>query len=343
MIINMMQNRKIIHQYIERSTGRVCTEALYYNKIVNFLYSTVRENSSFLFQAITSKRMSSVLGYLNYDLMLGSRLSGNMQFLKKTGIDLSECLEKPEELDSLRKIFERKICYWNCRPMEERVGAIVSPADSKVICGSLDDSSLLFIKEKFFDWTELLGLNKHEWLAKFIHGDFAIFRLTPEKYHYNHVPVSGVVVDFYTIDGSYHSCNPNTVVQLVTPYSKNKRVVTIIDTNCNGGEGIGLVAMIEVVALMIGDIKQTYSEVNYSNPIDMNIGLFLKKGCPKSLFRPGSSTVILLFQKNKIKFAQDILENQKRYDVISRFSIGFNAKLVETDVQVRSTIANRID
>jgi len=78
-----MQNRKIIHQYIERSTGRVCTEALYYNKIVNFLYSTVRENSSFLFQAITSKRMSSVLGYLNYDLMLGSRLSGNMQFLKK--------------------------------------------------------------------------------------------------------------------------------------------------------------------------------------------------------------------------------------------------------------------
>lgn len=339
----MMQNRKIIHQYIERSTGRVCTEALYYNKIVNFLYSTVRENSSFLFQAITSKRMSSVLGYLNYDLMLGSRLSGNMQFLKKTGIDLSECLEKPEELDSLRKIFERKICYWNCRPMEERVGAIVSPADSKVICGSLDDSSLLFIKEKFFDWTELLGLNKHEWLAKFIHGDFAIFRLTPEKYHYNHVPVSGVVVDFYTIDGSYHSCNPNAVVQLVTPYSKNKRVVTIIDTNCNGGEGIGLVAMIEVVALMIGDIKQTYSEVNYSNPIDMNIGLFLKKGCPKSLFRPGSSTVILLFQKNKIKFAQDILENQKRYDVISRFSIGFNAKLVETDVQVRSTIANRID
>jgi len=338
-----MQNRKIIHQYIERSTGRVCTEALYYNKIVNFLYSTVRENSSFLFQAITSKRMSSVLGYLNYDLMLGSRLSGNMQFLKKTGIDLSECLEKPEELDSLRKIFERKICYWNCRPMEERVGAIVSPADSKVICGSLDDSSLLFIKEKFFDWTELLGLNKHEWLAKFIHGDFAIFRLTPEKYHYNHVPVSGVVVDFYTIDGSYHSCNPNAVVQLVTPYSKNKRVVTIIDTNCNGGEGIGLVAMIEVVALMIGDIKQTYSEVNYSNPIDMNIGLFLKKGCPKSLFRPGSSTVILLFQKNKIKFAQDILENQKRYDVISRFSIGFNAKLVETDVQVRSTIANRID
>jgi phosphatidylserine decarboxylase len=339
----MMQNRKIIHQYIERSTGRVCTEALYYNKIVNFLYSTVRENSSFLFQAITSKRMSSVLGYLNYDLMLGSRLSGNIQFLKKTGIDLSECLEKPEELDSLRKIFERKICYWNCRPMEERVGAIVSPADSKVICGSLDDSSLLFVKEKFFDWTELLGLNKHEWLAKFIHGDFAIFRLTPEKYHYNHVPVSGVVVDFYTIDGSYHSCNPNAVVQLVTPYSKNKRVVTIIDTNCNGGEGIGLVAMIEVVALMIGDIKQTYSEVNYSNPIDMNIGLFLKKGCPKSLFRPGSSTVILLFQKNKIKFAQDILENQKRYDVISRFSIGFNTKLVETDVQVRSTIANRID
>jgi phosphatidylserine decarboxylase len=43
---------------------------------------------------------------------------------------------------------------------------------------------------------------------------------------------------------------------MVRPYSKNKRVVTIIDTDVEGGTGIGLVAMIEVVALMIGDIVQ---------------------------------------------------------------------------------------
>ena len=52
---------------------------------------------------------------------------------------------------------------------------------------------------------------------------------------------------------------PGAVVALVTPYSKNSRVVTIIDTEVPGGTGVGLVAMIEVVALMIGEVVQCYS------------------------------------------------------------------------------------
>ena len=139
-------------------------------------------------------------------------------------------------------------------PEEERV--IVSPADSKVLVGSLCESSLLFIKDKFFSYDELIGEQNNRWLRAFEKGDFSVFRLTPEKYHYNHLPVSGVVVDFYEIDGVYHSCNPAAIVKLVTPYSKNKRVVTIIDTDVPGGSGVGLVAMIEIVALMIGQVVQ---------------------------------------------------------------------------------------
>ena len=95
-----------------------------------------------------------------------------------------------------------------------------------------------------------------EWLRAFRKADFAILRLTPDKYHYNHTPVAGRVVKIYPISGEYHSCNPAAVVTVVTPYSKNKRVVTIIDTDVPGGTGVGLVAMIEIVALMIGDIVQ---------------------------------------------------------------------------------------
>jgi phosphatidylserine decarboxylase len=91
-----------------------------------------------------------------------------------------------------------------------------------------------------------LGSNKSSWLNAFHGADFVVCRLTPEKYHYNPTPVAGVVRDFYENDGNYHSCNPGPFVSLATPYSKNKRVVTVIDTDVSGGTAVGLVAMIEV-------------------------------------------------------------------------------------------------
>src|SRR5262249_52191781 len=153
---------------------------------------------------------------------------------------------------------------------------------------------------------------------------FALFRLTPEKYHYVHVPAAGQVVDFYEIHGRYHSCNPQATVSLITPYSKNRRVVTILQTDVPGGSHIGLVAIIEVVALMVGQIEQRYSEDRYDGPRSILPGMFLKRGQPKSLFRPGSSTVILLFQPGRVEFADDLISNRFRRDATSRFSLGFN-------------------
>jgi phosphatidylserine decarboxylase len=114
--------------------------------------------------------------------------------------------------------------------------------------------------------------------------------------------------------------------------------VTIIDTDVYGGTNIGLVAMIEVVALMIGDIVQAYSTVEYNAPLQIEKGMFLQKGQPKSLYRPGSSTDILIFQKERIDFAEDIMKNMSQVGVNSRFSKGFQQPLVETDIRVRSLL-----
>jgi phosphatidylserine decarboxylase len=255
----------------------------------------------------------------------------------------SSDLDTPENLDSLRKIFERKIRYWECRPMPNDPQAILSPADSRMLFGSFLETSSLFIKGKFFDYEEMLGLNKNTWLKAFSDGDFALFRLTPEKYHYNHTPVAGKIIDYYQIPGLYHACNPNAVVSVVTPYSKNKRIVTIINTDVAGGTNVGLVAMIEVVALMIGDIVQCYSENKYEKPISVGTGMFMKKGVPKSLFRPGSSTVVLIFQKDRVRFADDITANMFYPGAESIFSRGFGKSLVETDVKVRSFIASAVN
>ena len=318
----------------------VKTERLFGDKLVGMIYSDAREKAPALFKALTSARMSSLIGFFNYDLFLKRRLSDRAATIKALNIDLSECLE-PESLDSPRKIFERKIRYWKTRPMPENSAAVTSPADAKMLAGSLESNSMLFVKEKFFGLEELLGEGNKDWIKSFVNGLYAIFRLTPEKYHYNHAPVSGKVLDIYELEGAYHSCNPTAATLIDAPVSKNKRVVTVIDTEVEGGTRAGLVAMVEVAALMIGGIRQCYSEKAYENPMVVSPGMFLKKGRPKSLFKPGSSTVVLLFQRGKVAFSPDIVRNMGRRDVQSRFSAGLGRPLVETEVAVRSEIATR--
>lgn len=329
------------HQYIERDSGRVRDERLLGDRIVRLLYDPVREHAGWLFQALTGPRSSRTLAMFNYDLALGARLQHRDRFLAGSGVNLSECLDPPEQLDTPRKIFERRIRYWECRPMPLAQEVVVSPADARVITGALTPGRPFFIKEKFFSLEELLGY-REGWLEAFAGGDFAVFRLTPDKYHFNHVPVSGQVVDYFTVAGCYHSCNPQAVIEVATPYSKNKREVTIIDTDVAGGSGVGLVAMVEVVALMIGGIEQCYSRNRYDDPQPVTPGLFLEKGQPKSLYHPGSSTDVLLFQHDRIRFADDLLVNQMRRDVHSRFTVGFAQPLVETDICVRSLLGTAL-
>jgi len=330
------------HQYVERSSGQICQEKLFGDQLVRFLYHPVRERAPALFRMLTGSRSSAALAFFNYDLALASRIGGNERFLRECGVDLSECLDPIEKLDTARKVFERKIRYWDCRPMAEEVSAIVSPADARVIVGSFRETSQLFLKDKFFSFDELLGYDQRRWQAVFAGGDFAVFRLTPDKYHYNHTPVAGEVVVSYELDGTFHSCNPQAVVTVATPYSKNRRVVTIIDTDVAGGSGVGYVAMIEVVALMIGEVVQCYSAEGYADPQPLQPGMFLCKGQPKSLYRPGSSTDILIFEAGCIEFAEDLQVNQQRNDVSSRFSLGFGRPLVETDIAVRSLLARPV-
>jgi phosphatidylserine decarboxylase len=327
------------HQYIDRRTRRVCTERLLGDRIVKALYGDALERPQWLCELASSARLCESLAYLNYDNLIGARALGTLKFMRECGVDFSECLVDYAEFDTPRKVFERQIRYWECRPMPDDESAIVSPADSRALLGCLRHTSSLFIKDKFFDFEELMGEDRSEWLKAFAGGDYAIFRLTPEKYHYTHVPAAGEVVDRYEVAGRYYSCNPAALVSLVTPQSKNKRVVTILQTDVPGGAGVGLIAMIEVVALMVGQIVECYSEAQYASPQSINRGMHLKRGQPKSLFRPGSSTVILLFQLGRTRFADDLLRNQRRLGISSRYSEGLGQTLVETDVRVRSLVA----
>lgn len=324
------------HQYFDRTTGRAVDEKLMADRLVRFLYHGLREKTPYVFQALTSARASSLLGWLHYDLVLARRINAR-SLLRSLGVQTGELLEDIKMLDTARKVFERKIRYWECRPLDRDPHSVVAPSDSRVLLGSLGEGPL-FLKDKFFDLNEMLGGSDRRWVRAFAGGDYAVFRLTPDKYHYNHAPVSGLVVDHYELDGSFHSCNPQALLAQATAYSKNRRVVTVIDTDLPGCTGMGLVAMVEVVALMIGEVVQCYSDEGYQDPEPVMPGLRLQKGQPKSLFRPGSSTVVLLFQPGRVAFDDDLLENQTAAGVNSRFSLGLGRPLVETEVAVRSRI-----
>ncbi|HSM74441.1 MAG TPA: phosphatidylserine decarboxylase [Desulfobacterales bacterium] len=326
------------HHYIERQTARVCEERLFADRLVNLLYTPLRERAPVLFRALTSARVSRLLGLLNYGRLQGKDLAGARRLIHTLGIDLCECLGGAAALDSPRAVFERRIRYWDTRPMPADPAAVVAPADARMLVGAFGDQTRLFIKEKFFDCDELLGVRRPDWREHFQDGQFALFRLTPEKYHYNHSPVAGRVVDHYALDGCYHACNPGAVVAAVTPFSKNKRVVTVIDTDLPGGTRAGHVAMIEVVALMIGDIVQCYSDSRYDAPRPVRPGDFLQRGQPKSLYRPGSSVDVLIFEQGRVRFSEDIVANMFRRDAVSRYSKGFGQPLVETEVAVRAAI-----
>ena len=327
-----------VHQYIVRETGAVVCEQPIADHLVRFTYNQLREQAPILLKALTSRRLSRLLGFWCYDLDLPLPGRRGLRLLRRLGVDSQECLDPPESYTTARRVFERRLRYPQTRPLDPDPLAIVSPADARMVFGSLAETSGLFVKDKFFTLPALVGEHT-PWTSVFAGGDFAIFRLTPDKYHYNHLPVTGVVVDIYEIDGVYHSCNPSAVVALAGIHNHNRRVMTILDTDVDGGARIGLVAMVEVAALMIGEIVQCYSAEGYADPCPVVRDMRLERGCPKSLFRPGSSTDILLFQKDRIVFAEDLRRNQVRQDVCSRYSLGFGAPLVETDLQVRSTIA----
>jgi len=107
------------HQYIDRKTRQVRTEILKADPVISAIYSPIRENAYFLFRLIISARMSSLIGAVSYDLPFLNAPMDAGKFMASHGIDLSEVAGDPAKLDTLRKVFERKIRYEQLRPMPE--------------------------------------------------------------------------------------------------------------------------------------------------------------------------------------------------------------------------------
>lgn len=277
-------------EYLNRSTDKIETEKVPGEKFLKFLYYNPLGTLSL--EAIVKRKFLSKW----YGKKMDSPKSCDMieNFAKENGIDLSEARKSLNEFTSFNDFFIRELKE-GAREIATGKDILVSPADGKILVfNDLKETSKFFLKGDEFTLEEFL-MDKEE-AKKFIGGTIMIVRLAPVDYHRFHFPADGVIGVSKLIDGYYYSVSPYAIRRNFRVYCENKREVSILKT-----KEFGDIVLSEIGATMVGGIKQTYKA-----------DTFVKKGDEKGYFFFGGSSCVLLFEKNRVEFDKDILENSSK-------------------------------
>ncbi|MDX1351346.1 MAG: archaetidylserine decarboxylase [Putridiphycobacter sp.] len=292
-------------EFIDRQSGQKITESVPAGGMMRFLYSQNALGRFLLWAIIKRRVLSVVVGW--YMLSSWSKRSVK-KFVENHHIDLSEFVVPQNGFKHFNQFFYRKIAP-DKRPIGE---GVVSPADGKIVVfPTIDVTKLFYIKGEKFNLKTFL---KDDLLAaKYSDGAMAVIRLAPTDYHRFHFPLEGYVGENKIIDGDYYSVSPIALKQNMRIFCQNKRHYVTVDS-----DQVDQYVMSEVGATLTGSIVQSH----WPN-------ITIEKGGEKGFFAFGGSTVILLFQKDKIKFNADLREHS---------SNGF-----ETSIKMGETIAELLN
>ncbi|MBV7534274.1 archaetidylserine decarboxylase [Duganella sp. sic0402] len=190
----------------------------------------------------------------------------------------------------------------DARPLAD--AAYVCPVDGRISqFGDIEDDQIFQAKGHKFSTTALVG-GDAQLAAQFQHGSFANLYLSPRDYHRIHMPIDGKLTRMIYVPGELFSVNPVTARGIPGLFARNERVVCVFDT------AHGPFVMTLVGATIVGSMATVWHGV--VNPPrlpqvtewqygDQNI--VLKKGDELGRFLLGS-TVVMLFQKDVLKFNQ---------------------------------------
>jgi phosphatidylserine decarboxylase len=273
-------------QYYDRESGLLKTEKVAAEHWLVWLYNNPVGEAT-LWALAKRKVVSSVYGTR---MDRPSSTQKIEPFVEEFDIDMHSVRE--QEFDSFNDFFIRKLKP-DARPVDTSAAVAVSPADGKLLAYANISNANFIIKGTRFD--VLSFLNNAELAQNYMGGTLVVVRLAPPDYHRFHFPVGGSVSSITRIDGDYYSVNPLALRKMAEIFCLNKREFTIV-TN----PSFGAVVVAEVGATMVGSIVQTYT------------GNFVEKGEEKGYFKFGGSTVVLLFEKNKIRIDADLLNNTSK-------------------------------
>jgi phosphatidylserine decarboxylase len=232
----------------------------------------------------------------------GSMTTGLIRwFVGKYGVDMSEAANPDiASYPSFNEFFTRALRD-GVRPLAQ--ADYVCPVDGAISqFGDIDDHQIFQAKGHKFTTAELVG-GDQTLAAHFQHGHFANVYLSPKDYHRIHMPCDGRLTRMIYVPGKLFSVNPTTARGVPGLFARNERVVCVFDS-----DEFGPFVMTLVGATIVGSMATVWHGV--VNPPRMARicdwqyepgQVTLKKGDEMGRFLLGS-TVVMLFQKNAIRF-----------------------------------------
>lgn len=280
-------------RYIDRATKKEEEEKVYGHRALSLLYgeSWVSRLFSFLFLPLLSQNafFSKLYGWLQKRPFSVKKVD---PFIKTYGMDASE-FEK-HNFSSFNDFFVRKLKK-ECRPIDPNPKTACLPADGRyLVFPDLKKIEKFYIKGQPFDLSSFLQ-NK-AYARRYADGSMVIARLCPTDYHRYHFAADGVPSKSKLITGHFHSVNPMALKKKLSILWTNKRMVSDCDT-----ENFGKILYIEIGALCVGTIHQTYTPEKK-----------IVKGEEKGYFSFGGSCLVLLFEKDRILFDNDLILNSEK-------------------------------
>jgi len=289
-------------QYYERESGQLKTEKVAGEKWLLWLYYNPLGEAT-LWALVKRKLVSSIYGKMMDRTSSAKKIQ---PFIEDFDVDMNAAQE--QEFNTFNNFFTRKLKE-EARRIDNNANIVVSPADGKILAYADIRNSDFIIKGYRFDVSSFL--ENPDLAEKYHDGILLIIRLAPVDYHRFHFPVSGNISATKKITGEYYSVNPFALRKKTEIFCLNKREYTILSNPLFGD-----IVIVEVGATMVGSIEQTF-KTNYVN-----------KGDEKGYFKFGGSTVVLLFEKNKIQIDEDLMVNTgKGYETTVKMGERIGEKL----------------
>jgi len=234
------------------------------------------------------------------------------QFIKGFKPDLSDALlTNPLEFESFNAFFTRALRA-DARPLPEDPLALACPVDGTVSeIGVIKGNQLLQAKGRHYTLDALLA-GRRPWVERFADGLFATIYLAPYNYHRIHMPAAGVLREAWYVPGRLFSVNRVTADGVSNLFARNERVVCFFEDGALQ-HGLALIG-----ALNVGSMETAWhGEVAPRKPRTLARLEIEQGGKPHAALRGEEmgrfnmgSTVILLFPKNSIEWAEGLVSGQ---------------------------------
>lgn len=195
-------------------------------------------------------------------------------------INEQEMEKEIKEYPTLHDFFIRRL-KTDARITDMHEDAVVSPVDAVIEdIGRIESSRQITVKGKIYSIAEMLGSKDKADI--YAGGQYMVLYLSPSHYHRIHSPVTGTIIEQWTLGRKSYPVNRLGLKYGRDTLSKNYRTITEIQHE------EGKLAVVKVGAMFVNSIETTHN------------GDMLEKGNEMAYFTFGS-TVVLLFENNTFK------------------------------------------